>query len=244
MLRTSKRGMIPDATAETRGAEYDGALALCGAVAPTEEGARDRVLPLLAAFDYFFPDVLAAGARLDDASAPADIAPERIEAALVANEANAALLAKRFEIRREDLATHLRFYYVMLRELVVRGGGFPVGNEGVVYAGFGDDAEFNLGVRRYAAAESAAAYLRAHYTPSGRLAHPLMLGHTSYDPTVPPTAALRYQQLAESAGSAPLVVSRTTPGEGHCNFSAEQVGGAFDALVDWVEKGTRPGAGS
>jgi pimeloyl-ACP methyl ester carboxylesterase len=240
MIGSSMGGLVTVATAETRADRYDGALSLCGAVAPTEEGLRDRILPLLVAFDYLFPSALAI--QLDDPSAPADVSPERLEAALARDAAKAELLAKHFEIKREDLASHLRFYYVMLRELEQRGGGMPVGNRDVVYRGFGDDAAFNEGVKRFSAVASSADYLRAHYTPTGKLARPLMLLHTSYDPTVPPAAALRYLQLAEAAGSAPLVATRTADSEGHCNFSADQVGNAFDALVSWVESGKRPGA--
>lgn len=240
MIGSSMGGLVTVATAETRADEYDGALSLCGAVAPAEEGLRDRILPLLVSFDYLFPNAL--GTQLDDPAAPPDVSREKIEGALARDPSKAELLAKHFEIRRDDLASHLRFYYVMLRELEQRGGGMPVGNTGVVYQGFGDDAAFNAGVKRFAPVATSAQYLRANYTPTGKLAHPLMLMHTSYDPTVPPAAALRYLQIAQAAGTSPLVATRTSDGEGHCNFSAEQVGSAFDALVGWVESGKRPGA--
>ena len=242
MIGSSMGGLVTVATAETRADKYDGALSLCGAVAPTEEGLRDRILAVLVAFDYLFPSALGPGVALDDPKGADDIAPARLEAALGADPAKAALLAKHFEIRRDDLASHLRFYYVLLHELEQRGGGMPVGNRDVVYAGFGDDAAFNAGVKRFAADLSSAKYLRANYTPTGRIERPLMLLHTSYDPTVPPSAALRYLQLAQAAGSAPLVATRTANADGHCNFTADQVGTAFDALVGWVESGKKPDA--
>jgi hypothetical protein len=130
----------------------------------------------------------------------------------------------------------------MLRELVARSGGFPVDNRAVVYSGFGDDAAFNRGVRRYAAEAAAVEYLRRHYTPSGRLAHPLMLVGTSYDPTVPTGAADGYLALARAAGNESLVLSRRVPGEGHCRFDADQIGAAFEELAAWVESGHKPEA--
>ena len=224
---------------------YDGALALCGAVAPADEGARDRILGLLVAFDYFFPGHLVGAAQgLAALDAPMDLSEPGLVRALAADPAKAELLARRFGIRHEDLAGHVRFYYVMLRELVARSGGFPVDNRELVYAGFGDDAAFNRGVRRYAADPAALEYLRRHYTPSGRLAHPVLLVGTSYDPTVPAEAAERYLELVRAAGNESLVISRRVPGEGHCRFDADQVGSAFDDLVGWVESGSAPSTGS
>jgi pimeloyl-ACP methyl ester carboxylesterase len=241
MIGSSMGGLVTIASQESVPDGYDGALALCGAVAPTSEGARDRVLALLVAFDYFFPGhmgVAPQGLAAEDA--PPDLPEAELERALAGDPDKAELLARRFEIRREDLAGHVRFYYVMLRELVARSGGFPVDNRALEYAGFGDDAAFNRGVRRYAAGPEPIEYLRQHYTPSGRLAHPVLLLGTSYDPTVPAEAADRYLELARAAGNESLVLSRRVPGEGHCRFEADQVGSAFDELVAWVESGHRP----
>jgi pimeloyl-ACP methyl ester carboxylesterase len=244
MIGTSMGGLITVASQEQQAERYDGALALCGAVAPASEGVRDRILALLVAFDYLVPNQLTMpGQTLADPAAPSDVAEPRLARALAEHPDEADLLGRHFGIKPEDLAAHVRFYYVLLRELMAHSGGFPVDNRDQVYTGFGDDEAFNRGVRRYAADPDAAKYLRANYTPTGRIAHPLLLLHTSYDPTVPPQVAQRYLQLANAAGSEPLVVSRFAQADGHCNFSAKQVGGAFDALVGWVERGEKPAAG-
>jgi hypothetical protein len=52
-----------------------------------------------------------------------------------------------------------------------------------------------------------------------------------------------YEAPAALAGTAERFVARFVEADGHCNFTAAQTGGAFDALLMWARQGQRPAAG-
>ena len=101
----------------------------------------------------------------------------------------------------------------------------------------------NDGVRRYAADPKAKDYLYRHYTPSGRLARPMLALHTIYDPVVPATTLSLYDHLVASAGFEQNLVQQYVHREGHCVISQDEVGRAFDELVRWTHQGSRPTPG-
>ena len=102
---------------------YDGALALCGINAPAAEVFADGVLPVLLAFDAYFPGVLGlAPGGLADPASPPMVDPAAIEAALQTDAAKAALIADGFDIRRDDLAGALMLRYLALSELRLHAG--------------------------------------------------------------------------------------------------------------------------
>jgi pimeloyl-ACP methyl ester carboxylesterase len=211
---------------------YDGALALCGVNVPAAEVFADGIVTPLVAFDYFFPKAmpLAAGGLADPESPPM-LDPEAIESALQADEAKAAILAKRLEIPRGMLAGALMLDYLVLREMQQRAGGHPVDNTATTYAGFGDDAAFNQGVRRYPGSPAALAYVEANAHLTGRVDKPVVLQNAAVDQTVPPRFAARYPQLVHAAGRDQELTVMPPVGEGHCDLGNEQVGKAFDVLA-------------
>ena len=234
-------GHIALASLEKYPRHYSGALSLCGVNVPAAFAFSDSVLTSLVAFDQLFPDMmgLAAGGLPDPAS-PAMLDTEKMEAALKSNEAKAAILSERLDIPRAGLAGALMLNYMVLRELQDRVGGFPVDNRMTVYSGFGADAAFNKGVRRYPGEPNAMHYLAEHAKLTGRISKPLVLQSNNDDPTVPERLNGVYPGLVKSAHRTDQLFVLAPAGEGHCGFSPEQIHAAFGVLSGWVTSGHQP----
>jgi pimeloyl-ACP methyl ester carboxylesterase len=227
----SMGGHVLLATLERHGAQYAGGLSLCGANAPASELMHDGLLPPLVAFDHAFPGILGtAPGGLADPAAPPFVPAEVIEQALATRPDIADRLAATTEVRRTDLAGTLMLYYVVLRELAMRSGGFPLDNTAARYQGHGDDEAFNQGVRRYRADPAAAAYLRANADLRGEPGAPVVILSNVYDQTVQRRFSARYAELAATAGRADAVMTLPAQGEGHCNFDLDAVAAAFATL--------------
>jgi hypothetical protein len=132
----------------------------------------------------------------------------------------------------------------VLKELYQRTGGNPFDNRSTIYSGTGEDNLVNATVKRYAADPRAVDYLRAWYTPTGRILHPMLAIHTTYDILVPPSVPNSYATRAELAGSGDLFVQQYVPNDGHCNITAEETAKGFEELRAWVDKGKRPAGGA
>lgn len=225
------------ATVENHDESYDGALAICGVNVPASVIFDEGIVTPLVALDYFFPDALMLPKDgLLDASAPPMVDPEVIEAALAKNEANTLILVERLEIPRVALAGAMMLNYMILREVQNRAGGHPVDNTNTVYSGFGDDGAFNKGVRRYVGAPGAVSYIAQNANLSGRINDQVVLLSNQVDQTIPPRFTKHYPALVSNAGKSDKLLILPSVGEGHCNFTPEQVSGAFDELVQRVEK--------
>jgi pimeloyl-ACP methyl ester carboxylesterase len=222
------------ATLERHRRAYDGALSLCGANVPTPELIARGVVEPLAAFEVFFPGILP---DLADPASPPMIDPRRIQQALQSDPVKATRLAKRLQETDASLPDALVLYYIVLRELEQRAGGMPVDTTPMVYRGYGDDAVFNRKVRRYQGAPSAIAYLRRDVTLTGRIDAPVVLQWNAFDPTVPERFDTIYPQLVASAGDASHLTVLPPVGQGHCAFTPDQIGQAFDTLVEKVDGG-------
>lgn len=241
LVSISMGGQIVLASMERHPQDYSGALSLCGVNAPPVDVMRDGVLAPLVAFDLLFPAILGlpAGGLADPTAAPM-VDGNAVEAALAANEPSATLLSTQFDIPRHELAGAIWLRYLVLHELAARAGGFPVDNREVVYAGFGDDAAFNAGVRRYTGDPAAMDYLARTVQLSGRVSAPVLFLLNNNDPTVPERFGERYLDIAADAGAGAQVALLAPVGEGHCAFLPDDVNTAFDKLVAWVESGVRP----
>lgn len=124
-----------------------------------------------------------------------------------------------------------------------RAGGHAFDNTGTVYTGLGDDVALNRAVRRYRADPAAVAYLRQHYSPTGRLARPVLAVHTTYDPVVAPRFANAYASVAARAGAQEHLVARFVAADGHCAIPLAETAAAFDALRAWANGGLKPASG-
>lgn len=242
MVGMSMGGGIAIASLEQQAAHYDGALSLCGANLPGEVLAEELFTSLVA-FDAMFPSGDGAAAqRLSDPTAPIldqGVVMDRVDAALPRDPAAAQRLAAKLEVPVDALAGTISLHYLVIRDLMARGGGMPVDNRLVRYTGFGDDEAFNRRVPRYVGDVAAMDYVAAAPALSGRPQKPLVLQYNADDPTINPRFRPVYAQKAQGAAVAPLTLP-DVPG-GHCRFSEAQVRDAFRVLTEWVETGTRPG---
>lgn len=234
-------GHIALTSLEKYKANYDGALSLCGVNVPAAKAFDESVLTSLVAFDYFYPGALGlASGGLSDPASPFMLDPEAIETSLKGNEAAAAILSARLEIPRAGLAGALMLNNMVLREMQVRAGGFPVDNKAKIYSGFGDDAAFNKAVRRYTGEQNAMKYLANSADLTGRIYKPVVLQSNNADPTVPKRFNSIYPALVQAAGRSNNLVVLPTVGEGHCAFTPEEINAAFGKLTEWVNSGRHP----
>lgn len=230
-------GHVALASLEKYGPTYDGALSLCGINIPAAVVFDEGILTPLVAFDYLFPGVMGlAPGGLSDPESPPMLDPETVESALAQNESAAAILVDRLQIRREYLAGALMLNYMVLREAQMRSEGFPADNTATAYTGFGDDAAFNNGARRYTGDQRAMRYIADAADLTGRVSKPVVLQSNNNDPTVPKRFHAVYPRLAAAAGHGGQVVSLPPVGEGHCDFSPEQILTAFGALTTTVPR--------
>lgn len=168
----SMGGALTALTIESDPGNYQGALALCGALAPSWE-LTQRQFNFVAAFAYYFPGILP---TLDPV--PADYAPtpeleQRIAAAVAAHPRRMANLHALWGVgTAQDLPSVIAIIPALIQRDQQQAGGNPFGNANFVYTGTANDAALNAGVRRYAADPAAVAYLMRYYTPSGACCGP------------------------------------------------------------------------
>jgi hypothetical protein len=113
----------------------------------------------------------------------------------------------------------------------------------MIYVGSGDDAALNDGVHRYRADAKAAAYLGRWYTPTGKLTRPLLELHDTGDPLVPASGGSEYALAALRSGHGDNFVQQYVNREGHCVFTPNEIGRAFDEVVQWIDSGKAPPSG-
>jgi len=223
---------------------YDAGLALCGPLAPTtyfmERGAFDaRVV-----FDFYFP-----GALPPPNKVPADYkntpdAAKQLQALIDGQPEKAkALLRYSGAHSTKDLAGTLTFITYMLLDLEQRSGGNPFDNRNTIYESSDDYNALNDGVKRYAADAKAAEYIRTWYTPTGKLSHPMLAIHTSYDPLVPVRIPDRYPELVEQTGSESMFVQQYVKHDGHCAILPGEIAAGFSELRAWKDHGLKPHTG-
>lgn len=238
----SMGGIITLATIETYPEGYDGALPLCGPLAPAYLFFEEIAFDMLVTFEALFGEHLPPGNRpVIDAEA---LSAEIVERALAADSALAEQFATHWTMRRRDLAATVSFYQGFYRELADRAGANPVDNRNTVYCGFADNRDLNRKAPRYEADPDAVEYLRRHYTPTGRISDPVLAVHTTYDPGVPPSLPGHYGTLTGIAGTRDLFVQMYVEADGHCNIAPALVGRAFDSLRGWAAGGIRPRPGA
>ena len=82
------------------------------------------------------------------------------------------------------------------------------------------------------------------YDRTGDIKKPIVLMHTMYDQLIPPIyAEVNIENMITQKGKIHLLTVKYTNGQGHCNFTEEQTGQAFDELRAWVATGKKAKAG-
>ena len=223
---------------------YDAGLALCGPLAPTtyfmERGAFDsRVV-----FDYYFPGALPPPDKVPAEFRNTPEVAKKLQALLDSQpEKAAAFLHYSGTHSIRDVASTMSFITYLLLDLQQRAGGNPFDNRGEIYESPDDYNGLNDGVKRYSANPRAAEYIRTWYTPTGRLSHPMLAIHTSYDPLVPVRIPDMYLGMVEQTGSDNLFVQQYVKHDGHCAILPNEIAAGFNELRAWKDKGVKPHAG-
>jgi pimeloyl-ACP methyl ester carboxylesterase len=241
----SMGGALTMVTLELNPKPYAGGLDLCGAVGPTFES-FERRFAQRAAFDFYFPNLLPplVPTPPDYDNTPA--VREKLTTALRNNPTAAASLRSLMGLHTDsNVADDIAYFTFVIGDMQRRAGSNPFDNRNYLYTGtnptspLGDYA-LNDGVHRYSAIPKARDYLFQHFTPSGHLTKPMLALHTLYDPTIPASSLALYDHIVQGAGFGENLVQQYVHREGHCAITSEEVGRAFDELVEWTHRGTRP----
>ena len=225
-------------------AAYGAGLALCGPLAPATSSWERLAFDRRVIFDYYFPQALPPPNDVPPNFRETDALSKRILKLLNAHSGNALILRRYSGIHsNQDLADLLVFATHILMDLEQRGGGNPFDNRNTIYVGAGNDNAVNDRVKRYVADPGALAYLQKYYTPTGRLEHPLLAIHTTYDPVVPSWMPNQYSLLTRSVGKGDLFVQQYVKHDGHCTIAPDEIERGFTQLRAWKDNGVRPQAG-
>ncbi|WP_419807176.1 DUF6351 family protein [Terriglobus sp.] len=226
---------------------YTGGLDLCGAVGPSYVHLNRR-FAWRAAFDYYFPGIMPPLVPVPVNFEESEALRQRVLIAMRANAAGASAMRNLTGLHSDiEVARAVGYYTYVVGDLQRKAGGNPFDNRNYLYTGTSTDSKtdyaLNDGVRRYAADFKARAYLLSHYSPSGRLTRPMLAVHTIYDPLIPATTLSLYDAEVAEAGYSQNLVQQYVNREGHCTFSGDEVGRAFDELLRWVHTGVAPQSG-
>jgi hypothetical protein len=144
------------------------------------------------------------------------------------------------------LVRHMQAATLLFRDIVQRttGGRDPFDNTGVRYRGSSNDEELNRNVARFTAYPAAVAALKADGDTNGKLPIPVVSIHSINDPQVPVEQQAAYRDTVAAAGSTDRLVQAYTDERAHTGQSPPELAATLDALVQWVEKGTKPTAQS
>ena len=226
---------------------YAGGLNLCGAVGPSYVHLNRR-FAIRAAFDFYFPGLMGPLDPVPSNFEESEALRQRVLAAL-RSKPDAALAMRELTLLHSDVevARVIGYFTYVIADMQKKSGGNPFDNRNWIYTGTSvttaTDYALNDGVKRYAPDARARDYLMAHYWPSGRLTRPMLALHTTYDPLIPANTLTLYASEVAHAGYADHLVQQYVHREGHCTFTADEVGHAFDELLTWVHSGKPPQPG-
>ncbi|MET0332689.1 MAG: hypothetical protein ABW190_00340 [Rhizobacter sp.] len=149
-------------------------------------------------------------------------------------------------IPERSLNGHLAWGTWHFQDIVFKrlGGRNPFGNDTVRYAGSPDDADLNARMLRYRADASARAAFAADTDPTGRITAPVLTLHGIDDPVAFIELESAFRDAMQRAGTADHLVQVYTRDSEHSYLSDAQYIAAIEALLAWVEQGTRPDAQS
>ena len=233
MTGHSMGGGITVATIEKFPKTYSGGLALCPLSTRAyiqTKGAFDGLIQ----FNALFPDIMPKVSDIMSGKAAAPTADMRKRAFEVAEKLKGkedlvAIFAKHFDLKVQDVPFNALFTEGVLRDLFTQTAGNPFDNTNTLYSGFPDDFELNQKVERLAATSSATRLTT--YDRTGIVDKPLLMMHTTYDQLISPTnGTVNYDNLVHQMNREKNLKTFLTNGQGHCAFSNEQTGIAFDAL--------------
>jgi dienelactone hydrolase len=250
----SMGGNVVALALENHATEYDGGLALCGALGGIEQ--IDYLASWVAVAEY------TSGLTFPIGEPGANLAPvfltdlPRIlgapDAPTEQGRQFASVVKHLTGGPRPFFAEGFREQYIINfglvlidpeRKLLVNRAATNADAVYEIDTGLGVTAEqLNANVRRYPSdptARSAEAHPDAVPT-TGRISVPLLTLHNTGDLFVPISMEQSYRAKVEAAGKGDLLVQRAVRAGGHCKFSEQELTVAFEDLVAWVKDGTKP----
>lgn len=251
LVGVSMGGNVVSLSLEHFGDQYDGALAVCGAL--TGEEQIDYLTSWAALAEY------TAGVTIPIGEGGAKVGAvllQQLPQAL-GTPTSPTAKGKQFLSGVESLTGGPRPFFIegMTANYVVNFGlllldpdrqslpGRATTNVGVTYHIDGmDDAALNAAIRRFAAdpaARDAVAHPDAVPT-TGNITKPLLTLHGTGDLFVPISIEQSYLKKVQAAGKSDLLVQRAIRSGGHCQFSDQEFTTAFNDLVAWVRDGKKP----
>ncbi len=136
---------------------------------------------------------------------------------------------------------HLNWATWSLQDLVEKvGGASPLGNQNVRYAGSEDDAALNRAVLRYEPDAAAKARFENDINRSGNFKVPVLTAHGISDRTVFVESHDVLTSRTAEAGTTRRLVQTYVDSSEHSYWGDEMYPPLFNALLDWVDKGTVP----
>ncbi|MFN0094471.1 MAG: serine aminopeptidase domain-containing protein [Dehalococcoidia bacterium] len=233
---------------------FDGALAVCGAVAGQEQidflvswlAIAEAVTGMTAPLEQ--GQAAVAGMLLQSLPAALGSPPNLTPAGQQFASAIQALTGGPRAYFAEGLALQLQpnFGLFLLDPKRERLASAAATNADVAYAidpAFGLAAsDLNAKARRFAAdpAKRNAAGHPGAVPTTGKIATPLLTLHNTGDLFVPISQEQSYRRKVEAAGAGQLLVQRAIRAAGHCQFSDQELTQAWADLVGWVEAGKKP----
>lgn len=149
----------------------------------------------------------------------------------------------------------LFFATAVRAELESRAGGPVAENIGRAYTLSDDDkaylaglgvnadallAQMNAPINQFASKPNARYYVQHYLNPSGRINRPVLTLHTEGDWLATPNHEGAYRATVEQQGNRDLLMQQFVPGGAHCTFTPEQGMAGIDAMMYWLDTGTRP----
>lgn len=258
-------GLVALNVAEMFADQYDGAAAFCGVVGGTQAEFNHMVTTRML-FDLFYPGILPGtydqippGLIIDQAK------QGQIVAAITANPLGLLAIASikqanlQFQLGSPQMQQQMVTSLITALSFHARGAdnvlplmnGFPFDNMNTIYTASavpllppqvlaGVLAMVEANAPRRAGDPSAMNYTERNFTPSGALRIPTITLHNTADPLVP---FFHEQLLAENVGNAGatgLLVQRSKPVYGHCQFTVPEQIQAIVDLDTWVATGIKP----
>ena len=248
----SMGGAVTLATIENFGKNYNGALPLCPLSSKSYLQVR-KEFDLYATFNGLFPGIISSLAEIFDFSNPKPATPfsemmpkvNAIRKAIIEKDSALGVsFAKCFDLKFNDLPFTLFFDENVLRDIAQKTKGNPFDNTNTLYSGFPDDWEVNRKAERLSATVDAD-ILFSKYDRTGNIDKPVVLMYTIYDQLIPPRyGVVNFENMVHEKGKDAYFTVIYTNGQGHCAFTPEQTGEAFDELRNWAKTGNKAKAGA
>jgi pimeloyl-ACP methyl ester carboxylesterase len=250
MAGQSMGGGVALAMMENYSKNYQGALAMCPLSSrPYLQTRKEFEVHVL--FEALFPGVITPLSEVLDIKADfkptgmAQMGPiiAAINKALSSDSLKAKELARQFYLKIADIPFSLVFGEGVLRDAVLKSGGNPYDNINTIYSGFSNDWNLNKIVHRFKASANPDNIFEK-YDRTGNIGKPVVLMHTIYDQLIPPLyGEVNFENMVHQKGKDHFLTVKLCNGQGHCNFTPDQIGRSFDELRHWVKTGVKAKSG-